>query len=141
MKRRYEKVIFEKEEPGTEGSCEPMPEFSMRIPESAESLEDSSADGLRMTHFDLDKVRAAGGEERLVMRTRQPGDVISPKGFSGTKKLQNYFVDRKIDRDLRDKLPLLCLGNQVLWIPGYEINEKFRATESTERILIIEMKE
>ena len=141
MKRRYEKVIFEKEEPGTEGSCEPMPGFSMRIPESAESLEDSSADGLRMAHFDLDKVRAAGGEERLVMRTRQPGDVISPKGFSGTKKLQNYFVDRKIDRDLRDKLPLLCLGNQVLWIPGYEINEKFRADENTERLLIIETKE
>ncbi|MBQ1301983.1 MAG: tRNA lysidine(34) synthetase TilS [Firmicutes bacterium] len=141
MKRRYEKVIFEKEEPIAEGSREPMPEFSMRIPESAESLEDSSADGLRMTHFDLDKVRAAGGEERLVMRTRRPGDVISPKGFSGTKKLQNYFVDRKIDRDLRDKLPLLCLGNQVLWIPGYEINAKFRVNEGTERILIIETKE
>ena len=76
-----------------------------------------------------------------MMRTRQPGDVISPKGFSGTKKLQNYFVDRKIDRDLRDKLPLLCLGNQVLWIPGYEINEKFRADENTERLLIIETKE
>ena len=141
MKRRYEKVIFEKEEPIAEGSREPMPEFSMRIPESAESLEDSSADGLRMTHFDLDKVRAAGGEERLVMRTRRPGDVISPKGFSGTKKLQNYFVDRKIDRDLRDKLPLLCLGNQVLWIPGYEINEEFRVNENTERLLIIETKE
>ncbi len=141
MKRRYEKVVFEKEEPIAKGSREPMPEFSMRIPESAESLEDSSADGLRMTHFDLDKVRAASGEERLVMRTRQPGDVISPKGFSGTKKLQNYFVDRKIDRDLRDKLPLLCLGNQVLWIPGYEINEKFRADENTERLLIIETKE
>ena len=141
MKRRYEKVIFEKEEPIAEGSREPMPEFSMRIPESAESLEDSSTDGLRMTHIDLDKVRAAGGEERLVMRTRQPGDVISPKGFSGTKKLQNYFVDRKIDRDLRDKLPLLCLGNQVLWIPGYEINEKFRVNENTERLLIIETKE
>ncbi len=134
MKRRYEKVIFEKEEPETEGSGEPMPGFTMRIAEQPERGELTAV-------FDLDKVRAAGGEERLVMRTRQPGDVISPKGFSGTKKLQNYFVDRKIDRDLRDKLPLLCLGNQVLWIPGYEINEKFRATESTERILIIEMKE
>ena len=136
MKRRYEKVIFEKEEPIAEGSREPMPEFTMEIREAVPECEAEDR-----AVFDLAKIRAAGGEDRLVMRTRQPGDLISPKGFSGTKKLQNYFVDRKIDRDLRDRLPLLCLGNQVLWIPDHEINEKFRATESTERILIIEMKE
>ena len=75
------------------------------------------------------------------MRTRQAGDVISPRGFPGTKKLQDYFVDRKIDRDVRDKLPLLCLGNQVLWIPGIEINERFRAAEDTKEILLIEIQE
>ncbi|MBQ3390494.1 MAG: tRNA lysidine(34) synthetase TilS [Firmicutes bacterium] len=141
MKCRYENVVFEKA--AEEGGDLKMPGFTMSV------LENPSSDLAALGHlppggkagFDLDKIRAAGGEDNLVLRTRQPGDVISPKGFSGTKKLQNYFVDRKIDRDLRDKLPLLCLGQQVLWIPGYEINEKFRAAASSKRILLVELEE
>ncbi len=161
MKCRYEKVYFEKDDPSSRalrmtnsavtGRTDGIPGFTMEIIEkgAAPSPWLSSGGELSVVRtergtdntafLDLEKVRAAGGEERLIMRTRQPGDVISPKGFHGTKKLKNYFIDRKIDRDLRDRLPLLCLGSQVLWIPGMEINEKFRAGDGTERVLEVKL--
>ena len=57
---------------------------------------------------------AAGCE----VRTRRNGDRIRPFGMAGSKALQDYFTDRKIDRAWRDRIPLLCRGNEVLWAAG-----------------------
>ena len=156
MKCRYEKVIFVQEDPSGRSLGKRdggLPGFTMEIIEKGEAPSRLSPGGEMSAErtergkkpqtalFDLEKIRAAGGEERLILRTRQPGDVISPKGFDGTKKLKNYFIDRKIDRDIRDRLPLLCLGNQVLWIPGVEINEKFMGTDRSVRLLLVQLED
>ena len=57
-----------------------------------------------------------GGEplpESLVVRLRQPGDRIKLPG--GTKKVQDLFVDVKIPRRERDRIPLVVLNDMVLW--------------------------
>jgi len=77
-------------------------------------------------------------EAALTVRTRRPGDFIRPFGMKGRKSLQNYFVDRKVPRELRDRLPLLCFGQEVLWIPGLGMNEICRITDATENILSLE---
>ncbi|MBQ9931354.1 MAG: tRNA lysidine(34) synthetase TilS [Firmicutes bacterium] len=77
-------------------------------------------------------------EAALTVRTRRPGDFICPFGMKGRKSLQNYFVDRKVPRELRDRLPLLCFGQEVLWIPGLGMNEICRITDATENILSLE---
>ena len=74
----------------------------------------------------------------LEIRTRQPGDFIRPFGMNGRKSLQNYFVDRKVPRELRDRLPLLCIGQEVLWVPGFGVSEICRITDETENILSLE---
>ncbi len=53
-----------------------------------------------------------------VIRTRRPGDRIRPFGSSGSKKLQDYFTDRRIPEPFRDRIPLLCRGNEVLLAAG-----------------------
>ena len=53
-----------------------------------------------------------------VIRTRKPGDRISPFGMQGSRKLQDYFTDRGIDEPWRDEIPLLCRGNEVLLAAG-----------------------
>ncbi len=57
----------------------------------------------------------------LILRTRQPGDFIVLKGVGGRKKIQNAFIDMKIKREDRDKIPMLCSGNEVLWIIGDDV--------------------
>ena len=55
-----------------------------------------------------------------VVRTRRDGDRIRPLG-GGDKLLSDYFIDKKIDRPLRDEIPLVAAGNRVLWVCGLGI--------------------
>lgn len=64
-----------------------------------------------------------------VLRRRQPGDMIMPLGMKASKSLSDYLTDRKIDRPLRDHLPLLCRGNEVLWAIGAGASERLRVAE------------
>jgi len=79
-----------------------------------------------------------GITDRMVIRLRRPGDYIVPLGMKGTKKLQDFFVDEKIPKAERDKTPLLCSGQEVLWVVGYRINEKYKATGATTEIVCVE---
>ena len=95
--------------------------------------------------FDADAVREALGrteglvtEEDLTLRMRKPGDFIRPLGSNGRKKLQDWFVDKKIPRQRRDEIPLICIGNEVLWIMGYQISENYKVREQTKRLIFVE---
>ena len=57
-----------------------------------------------------------------VIRTRRSGDRIRPLG-SGEKLLSDYFTDKKIDRPLRDFIPLVAIDNKILWAIGIGISE------------------
>ncbi|XID91807.1 tRNA lysidine(34) synthetase TilS [Paenibacillaceae bacterium WGS1546] len=64
--------------------------------------------------FDADRLRYP-----LLVRSRKPGDNMQPYGLNGTKKVQDMFVDAKVPRSRRDRIPLLVDGEgRVLWIPG-----------------------
>lgn len=52
----------------------------------------------------------------LTIRVRQNGDKI--KLSSGTKKVKDIFIDKKIDKELRDKLPLIINNDEIIWIPS-----------------------
>ena len=84
----------------------------------------------------LDKIRASGLEP--VLRTRRPGDYIVPLGMKGRKKLQDHFTDEKFSREERDRIPILCIGPEVVWIAGGRISENYKVDEGTERIIILE---
>jgi tRNA(Ile)-lysidine synthase len=80
--------------------------------------------------FDLDKV----GKE-LILRRRRQGDRFQPLGMSQTKKLQDFMVDSRIPRSWRDRVPLVCSPEQILWVVGWRIDDRVKVTESTKKIL------
>lgn len=55
-------------------------------------------------------------DDVLTVRTRRDGDRFSPYGSSGGKKLKDYFIDKKIDREARDCKLLLCSKQRILGI-------------------------
>lgn len=67
-----------------------------------------------------------------VLRFRRDGDVFEPFG-GGSKKLKQYFIDNKIPKRLRDRIPLICRGNQVLVAVGMQISENVKQTPQTVR--------
>ena len=74
--------------------------------------------------------------DRCVLRTRKEGDRIRPLGSAGEQSLQDYFVNRKIDRPFRDGIPLLCLGSQVIWAIGTGIGEAGRVHPGDDAVLL-----
>ena len=83
--------------------------------------------------FDYDGL--SGG---IHIRNRREGDIFKPVGSTGTKKLKKYFIDKKIPREMRGRIPLVCIGGEVIWIIGHKISDKFKVTENTKSILKLE---
>lgn len=82
--------------------------------------------------FDYGKVK-----NMLNVRNRREGDRFYPLGLTGSKKLKDFFIDYKIDRDKRDRIPLVCDGDEILWVVGFRISEKYKITDETTEILEI----
>jgi tRNA(Ile)-lysidine synthase len=81
----------------------------------------------------LDADRAAG---RLTVRPRRPGERFAPFGLDGgTVRLQDFFVNVKLPRRARAGWPLVCVGDQIAWVPGYRIADPLRVTEKTQRVM------
>ena len=57
--------------------------------------------------------------ERLTVRNFHRGDRFKPLGMTGRKKLKDLFIEKKVPLPVRSRLPLLLLGKEILWIPGY----------------------
>jgi tRNA(Ile)-lysidine synthase len=83
--------------------------------------------------FDYDKI-----QKDVVIRNRQAGDVFSPLNMGGSKKLKEFFVDEKIPREIRSSIPLLAIGNEIVWVVGYRMSDKFKVDKNTKKVLVIE---
>jgi tRNA(Ile)-lysidine synthase len=85
-------------------------------------------------YVDADKMKG-----RLTVRSPRVGDHFSPLGMRGSKKLSDFFSDRKIDRPLREEIPLLLCGARIVWIIGQEIADGVKITARTKTALKLEV--
>lgn len=85
-------------------------------------------------YFDYKKV---SGD--IVLRWRKDGDRFRPLGMKGEKKLKDFFIDNKVERDIRDKVPLICFGQDIAFVYNYRISDKFKISEDTKDILMIKI--
>jgi tRNA(Ile)-lysidine synthase len=74
----------------------------------------------------------------LTVRNRRPGDSFRPLGLHGRKKLQDLFVDAKIDRFERETTPVIVdSAGRIIWVAGHALAEEFRVTETTRDVVIL----
>jgi tRNA(Ile)-lysidine synthase len=79
---------------------------------------------------------AASVQPPLTVRAWRPGDVFRPLGLAGKKKVQDYFVDAKVPRWRRGRMPLVVdARGEVIWIVGERIAEPCRVRPDTQRVL------
>lgn len=74
--------------------------------------------------------------EQCCLRFMQPGDRMHPLGAKGSKSMQDYFVDKKIPRPFRRYMPLLCVGNRVVWAIGAGASEEARVSPGDDAVLL-----
>lgn len=63
----------------------------------------------------------AAGRRRFWLRTRLPGDRFLPLNMKGSRKIQDIFTDERVPVAVRDNIPLLVCGDEIVWVPGYRV--------------------
>lgn len=76
---------------------------------------------------------------KLSLRNRRSGDRINPFGMKGSKKIKDYFVDKKVSSDDRSKVLFLMNGDDIAYIVGYDIADKYKASSKTKNYLNVIM--
>ena len=84
-------------------------------------------------HMDFDKLN-----DRVVFRKWRSGDWFIPLGMKGKKKLSDFFIDEKYDGLEKEKQWIMESGNQIVCILGRRLDDRFKITEETKRILSLE---
>ena len=85
-------------------------------------------------NFDYDKIN------NVIIRYRKDGDRITPLGMKGSKKLKDIFIDMKIPKEKRDEIPLIQFNDDISWIVGIKMSDKFKITKETKHILKVSVK-
>lgn len=76
--------------------------------------------------------------KKITIRTRKDGDRMTPLGMTGEKRLKSIFIDKKIDRNLREELPIITdEKGEIIYLHEGIISEKRKITQKTEEIMYI----
>ena len=75
----------------------------------------------------------------LILRKWQKGDYFQPLGMKGMKKLSDFFVDEKFSLDDKENAWLITNGEEVVWIVGTRLDDRYKITAKTTKMLILEL--
>jgi tRNA(Ile)-lysidine synthase len=84
-------------------------------------------------YVDADKLN-----KRLFLRSWRQGDRFVPFGMEEPKKLSDFFIDEKIPRYKKGSIPVLESHGNIVWVCGVRLDDRYRITASTKRVLKLE---
>ncbi len=150
-RRDYERIILERTEETGSRMCPDfeykvlipgrthIPEASITIDAEVFSIEDNPGllEVVRFSdaweaYFDMALI-----DENIIVRNRKPGDRLSPLGLKGSKKLKDVFIDKKVSRNIRDEIPVIIWGKEILWVVGLCVSDFARLSPLTRRVLYL----
>jgi len=96
-----------------------------------------------LEHFPTDQTEAVFDAAcltgPLTVRNFRNGDFLQPLGMPGHRKIKDLFIEQKLPLAQRATMPLLILGREVLWVPGFRRSERAKLTNSTALILRLKL--
>ena len=73
----------------------------------------------------------------LTIRPWKQGDWFKPLGMNQRKKLSDFLINQKVPVNLKDQVHVVLSGNDIVWVAGYRVDNRYKITEETEEVLII----
>ena len=98
----------------------------LRISPLGITLHFARYDGQTASHGQLIQLPEAAA--KLLVRNRRNGDRFHLAGRKAPKKLKDVLNERRIDADVRDRLPLLVWNGEIVWMAGVGVSERYRVT-------------
>jgi tRNA(Ile)-lysidine synthase len=71
----------------------------------------------------------------LALRLRASADRFHPQGMPSPVRLKDWMINAKVPRAIRDRLPLLISGEQVVWVPGFRVGQPHLVRAETRRVI------
>jgi tRNA(Ile)-lysidine synthase len=99
------------------------------------SISKASAGTLEEEREDVVYLDAGKVEFPIEVRGFRAGDRFIPLGMKDEKKLKNFFVDEKIPRFERYRVPIFTTGGEIFWIGGMRIDERFKVRKKGKKAL------
>ncbi len=112
-------------------------EFSIKNPVFLKSrvrdtLDISIDSDQEVAQIDADKI-----ELPMILRRWKEGDKFIPLGMKGFQKLSDFFINRKLNMHEKQLQWILCCGEDIVWILGRQIDDRYKVTEKTKKVLEI----
>lgn len=87
-----------------------------------------------VANLDAEKIRFP-----LMWRKWRAGDSFHPLGMDHKKKLSDFFIDQKISLTDKESITVLESGGEIVWVIGYRIDDRYKISESSSRVVKIEV--
>ncbi len=76
----------------------------------------------------------------LKLRYWQQGDTFQPLGMNGKHQLvSDFFTNKKLSQFEKENIPILTSNNEICWIAGHRLDERFKITNKTTQVLVIQL--
>ncbi|NMD39006.1 MAG: tRNA lysidine(34) synthetase TilS [Christensenellaceae bacterium] len=70
--------------------------------------------------------------QQAIVRKKEQADTIKPFGMTGKMSLKKYLINKKIDLEFRDYIPIVAIDNNVLWVIGVGASNDVKTDNSTQ---------
>ena len=88
----------------------------------------------KIAQLDFDKLQFP-----LTLRKWKDGDKFTPLGMQSFKKISDFFIDNKFSILDKNKQWLLCSGEDIVWVVGHRIDDRFSIQSTTKKLYIAEL--
>ena len=98
------------------------------------SADTSVCKDLNIAKFDFEKISFP-----LRLRRWKSGDKFMPLGMRNFKKLSDFYIDEKYSVLEKDRQWILCSNNDIIWIVGNRIDDRYKVENYTKKVYIAEL--